>query len=42
LRIDCEPEVPELGPSPMPGSAVMPFFIRAAGGCWLTTSAPPG
>ena len=42
LRIDGEPEVPDCRPSPMQGSAVMPFLISAAGGCMFTTSAEPG
>jgi len=42
LRIDGEPEVPDCRPSPMHGREVMPRLINAAGGCMLTTSAPPG
>ena len=42
LRIEGEPEVPDCRPSPTQGSACTPFLSSAAGGCMLTTSAPPG
>ena len=42
LRIEGEPDVPDCLPSPTQGSAWTPFLISAAGGCMLTTSAPPG
>ena len=42
FRIEGEAEVPDWRPSPMQGSAWMPFLMRAAGGCMFTTSAPPG
>src|SRR5262245_20742364 len=42
LRIDGEPDVPDWRPSPMHGSEWTPFLRRYAGGCMLTTSAPPG
>ena len=41
LRIEGEPEVPDCRPSPMQGSAWMPFLMSAAGGRMFTTSARP-
>ena len=40
--MEGEPEVPDWRPSPTQGSAVMPAFSSAAGGCMFTTSAAPG
>ena len=42
LRIDGLSDVPDCRPSPIVGSAMMPFSISFAGGRMLTTSAAPG